>query len=229
MVHSLFASHRTGALLILLAVPFALAACATNGSAVRGIAAQELGCPSSSIRVSRVDTHIYRATGCGSSVEVACYDPYESTGASKGWADPLTAGDRSRCESLLRRPTVTSASLPAATRTPGSTAPQALPARSFDRELAAKLLGASATRARSCAKRNGPTGTGHARITFAPDGSITAVVIDAPFADTDVGRCVAEDMAHVSLPAFDGGPITVGKHFEIPGGAKDGSATPTEL
>jgi hypothetical protein len=40
-------------------------------------------------------------------------------------------------------------------------------------------------------------------------------VLDAPFANTEAGRCVADELAHVSLPAFDGGPITVGKHFEI--------------
>ncbi len=215
MAISPLASHRHAPVLVSLFAPLAIsvAGCATNGTAVRGIAAQELQCPSSSIRVSRVDAHIYRATGCGSSVEVACYDPYESTGAAKGWADGATAGNRSRCESLLSRSTVTSAPAPRATTSIG-----------FDRQLAAKLLDASTARARSsCSQRGGPTGEGHARITFAPDGSISTVALDAPFADTDVGRCLAEEISHVSLPAFDGGPVTVGKHFAIPASGASGT------
>lgn len=194
-----------------------VAACSTKGAAVRDIASNNLGCPSSAIRVSHVSGHIYRATGCGSSVEVACYDPYESTGAHKGWADGATAGGRSRCETLLNRPALTSAPAPSAT--PAGTAPaDEAPAGDggFDRALAARLLSAGADRARACARPSGPSGPGRVRLTFSPDGSITSADVEAPFKDTEVGRCVAHELARVSLPAFAGSPVTVTKRFDIP-------------
>ncbi|MDB4939360.1 MAG: hypothetical protein JWP87_6332 [Labilithrix sp.] len=194
-------------LFVLLAALSTLTACSTTATAVRDTAAQELACPRSSIRLEHVDRRIYRATGCGGSVEVACYDPQESTGAQKGWADPLTAGKRSRCETLGTRPTLTSSVATRVAATRGG----------FDRELAAKLLAASADRARTtCARRGGPTGPGHARITFAPDGSMASVDVEAPFAGTEVGACVAEELSRVSLPPFEGSAVTLGKHFEIP-------------
>jgi hypothetical protein len=197
----------TTALFLLLAAT----GCSTTATAVRDTAAQELACPRSAIKLQRVDGRIYRATGCGGSVEVACYDPQQSTGAQKGWVDPLTAGNRSRCETLGTRPTVTSASSAS-----GVATRVAATSGGFDRELAAKLLAASTERARtSCMRPGGPTGAGHARITFAPDGSIASVDVEAPFAGTEVGACVAEEIRRVSLPRFEGSAVTLGKHFEI--------------
>lgn len=193
--------------------------CATKGTAVRELAAQELACPSSAVRVTHTDGRFYRATGCGSSIEVACYDPYESTGAAKGWADGARAGNRVRCESLLSRAPLTSAraAAPAPARSAPATLAQAAPG--FDRSLAAKLLAAAADRSRSCGVAGGPNGQGHARVTFSPDGSVTAVEIDPPFADTEAGRCVSRELSRVSLTSFPGEAVTVGKHFEVPAAA----------
>jgi hypothetical protein len=189
-----------------------LTGCATTGTAAREVAAQQLACPSDAVHVRRVDDHIFVATGCGSSVEVACYDPYASTGAAKGLADGATAGNRVRCETLLeRKPTLTSAP-------PRAPAPAAAEAGGFDKALAAKLLAASADRARTCGQRGGPDGAGHARVTFAADGAVSNVDVEPPFRDTEVGRCVARELARTSLPAFSGGPTTVRKAFEIPAG-----------
>jgi hypothetical protein len=203
---------------VLAFVPVAAAmsttGCATRGTAVRDHAAQELGCPSSSVHVQHVSGHVYSASGCGASIDVACYDPYESTGAHKGWADGATAGNRVRCESLLQRPQATTSAKVAQPQAQQVGAPGA--AREFDRALAARLLAASAERARTCALPGGPAGNGRARITFAPDGAISSLEIEPPFADTEVGRCVAREMSRVSLPAFDGGPVSLGKHFDIP-------------
>ena len=58
-------------------------------------------------------------------------------------------------------------------------------------------------------------------MTFSTDGSISAIVLDAPFRDTEVGRCVTREMSRVSLTPFDGGPVTVGKHFVIGDDSRD--------
>lgn len=199
-----------------------VAGCSTTNGAARDLAAQQLGCPSSSVRLQRVDRYIFSATGCGASVDVACYDPHENTGAAKGWSDPATAGNRVRCEALLPRPTVTSAPVAA----PASAAPSA---GAFDRGLAAKLLGASAERARSCGRPGGPAGQGRARVTFSTDGSISTIELDAPFRDTEVGRCVVREMSRVSLTPFEGQPVTVGKHFVIGGSHDDAPGGATDL
>jgi hypothetical protein len=114
----------------LLAVPavvgaLSLAGCRTTRTEAREVAAQQLGCPSDAVRLKHVEGHIYRAEGCGISVEVACYDPQGSTGAQKGWVDPLTAGNRSRCETLYQRPKLTNASspTPAPSPAPASSSP----------------------------------------------------------------------------------------------------------
>jgi hypothetical protein len=206
--------------LALVLVAASAVGCATRGTAVREVASQQLGCPSSSVHVTHVSGHIYSASGCGSSVDVACYDPYDSTGAHKGWADGATAGNRARCESLLQRPTAVPTQAHARAEGTGTANPAP---REFDRALAAKLLTASAERARSCAVPGGPIGQGRARITFAPDGSMASIEIEPPFADTEVGRCVSREMSRVSLPAFEGGPVSLGKHFEIRGA---GAAAP---
>lgn len=94
---------------VVVALTLALAGCRTTRSEARDVAGQQLGCPSDSVRLQRVDEHTYRATGCGGSVEVACYDPYASTGAQPAATDYATAGNRVRCETLLQRPTLTNA------------------------------------------------------------------------------------------------------------------------
>ena len=73
-------------------------ACATQRSAVRDLAARELACPEDAIDLGRDEGKLYRATGCGMSIRIACHDPHDSTGAAWGWADPLTAGNRVVCE-----------------------------------------------------------------------------------------------------------------------------------
>lgn len=195
--------------LVVAALAAPSAGCATRGAAMRDVGARELGCPSSAVQLTRVEGRIYRATGCGSSVEVACYDPHESTGAAKGWADGATAGDRIHCEALLARPS-----------SPRARAPKNAP---FDRTLAATLLAASADRARACAERGGPTVPGRAVITIVPNGSVASVEMEPPYRDTEAGQCVAAELSRVSLPAFAGEAVVVGKRFELGSGAAPGA------
>lgn len=83
----------------------------------------------------------------------------------------------------------------------------------FDRGAAAGALGA--VNVESCKRPGGPTGTGHVKVTFAPDGSTSAVTVDGPFAGTDVGTCVEAKYRSARVPAFNGAPTNVGKSFTI--------------
>jgi len=90
------------------------------------------------------------------------------------------------------------------------------PPADFDRDLAARLIGAALERSKTCPVLGGPTGQGRARVTFAADGSATLVEVEAPFHDTEVGRCIERTLERVSLPAFSGSAVTVSKKFEVP-------------
>jgi hypothetical protein len=61
-----------------------------------------------------------------------------------------------------------------------------------------------------------PTGTVHAKITFAPCGDVHEVVLESgPFAGTLVGACIIGKLRAVRVPPFSGGSITVGRSFTI--------------
>ena len=54
----------------------------------------------------------------------------------------------------------------------------------------------------SCRKADGPTGSGHVKVTFAPNGSVQSAVVDAPpFAGTPVGGCVGGKFRGARIPA----------------------------
>ena len=68
----------------------------------------------------------------------------------------------------------------------------------------------------SCKKADGPTGSGHVKITFAPNGSVSSAVVDSgPFPGTPVGGCIAGKFRGARVPAFSGGPVSVGKSFTV--------------
>ena len=92
---------------------------------------------------------------------------------------------------------------------PGSTMTSAPP---FDRPAAARALGINVA---SCKRGDGPAGVGHVKVTFQPSGSVSAVDVDAPYAGTATGACVAQRYRGVSVPAFAGGPLSAGKSFVI--------------
>lgn len=83
----------------------------------------------------------------------------------------------------------------------------------FDRGAAASALGAVSVQ--SCKRPGGPTGSGHVKVTFAPDGSASAATVDDPFAGTDVGTCVEGKYRSARVPAFAGTPTNVRKSFTI--------------
>ncbi len=98
-------------------------------------------------------------------------------------------------------------SKPAAAAPAEATAP-------FDRGAAAAALGA--VNVQSCKKPDGPTGSGHVKVTFGPNGAVSSATADAPpFAGTPVGGCVAGKFRGVKIPAFAGSSVSVGKSFTI--------------
>lgn len=84
----------------------------------------------------------------------------------------------------------------------------------FDRGAAAGALGA--VNLASCKKADGPTGSGHVKVTFESNGAVSKVDVDQPpFAGTAVGGCVAGKFRGAKIPAFSGGSMTVGKSFSL--------------
>src|SRR4051794_5357341 len=76
----------------------------------------------------------------------------------------------------------------------------------FDRDAAMSAL--QSVNLHRCKKPKGPTGDGHVIVTFTPAGKATAAVVDqAPFAGTKVGKCIASEYRKVKVPAFEGAPI----------------------
>jgi hypothetical protein len=84
----------------------------------------------------------------------------------------------------------------------------------FDRRATATALGS--VDLAPCRTAGGLQGSGHLRITFANDGSVSATRVDQPpFAGTPSGDCVAGLFARVHIPPFAGLPVTVGKSFTL--------------
>jgi len=93
-------------------------------------------------------------------------------------------------------------------------APAAAPGAAFDRGAAAASLGG--VNVASCKKPDGPSGSGHVTVTFAPNGSVSSAVVDGgPFPGTPVGGCIAGKYRGAHVPAFGGSPVKVGKSFSL--------------
>jgi predicted Zn finger-like uncharacterized protein len=137
--------------------------------------------------------------GSAFAASAPAYKPPPSSGGGGGGGDPLAAA--------LRQSVGASAAPPPSQAAASSTA-------SFDRGAASAAL--SSVNVQSCRKGDGPTGSGHIKITFAPSGSVQSAVVDQPpFAGTSVGGCVAGRFRAAHIPAFGGSPVTVGKSFVI--------------
>ncbi|MBX3263720.1 MAG: hypothetical protein KF782_28870, partial [Labilithrix sp.] len=67
-----------------------------------------------------------------------------------------------------------------------------------------------------CKKEGGVTGPGTASVTFAPDGAVSAVAMDPPYAGTPTGDCVAGHFKRTKVNPFQGSPRTVKHSFDVP-------------
>ncbi|HVJ94714.1 MAG TPA: zinc-ribbon domain-containing protein [Labilithrix sp.] len=160
--------------------------------------------------------------------------PPPGTGQAAGKTGPVNAGTGSKSHGGGKADSPTAAADPPAK--PAETKPQdfsgALAAAAgkkpdapshggggtssapFDRGAAAAALGA--VNVQSCKKSDGPTGSGHVTVTFAPDGSVQSAVLDGgPFPGTAVGGCIAGKYRGARVPAFGGAPVRVGKSFTV--------------
>ena len=86
----------------------------------------------------------------------------------------------------------------------------------FSRGAALAQLGAAASRAAKCKRASGPSGSGRATITFAPDGSVAHVTIGAPFSGTATGACVTGAYSAMHVPAFTGSAVSLSSSFTVP-------------
>ncbi|MBX3215503.1 MAG: protein kinase [Labilithrix sp.] len=67
-----------------------------------------------------------------------------------------------------------------------------------------------------CKKEGGVTGPGTAGVTFSPDGAVSAVTMDPPYAGTPAGDCVAGHFKRTKANPFQGSPRTIKHAFEVP-------------
>jgi hypothetical protein len=90
------------------------------------------------------------------------------------------------------------------------------PIGSFNRGAALAQLGAASGRATSCKRPDGPSGSGRATVTFAPDGSVSKVSVPPPFAGTPTGTCISSAFTGARVPAFTGSAVSLPGSFRIP-------------
>lgn len=143
--------------------------------------------------------------GGGGAAKATDNSPPPFVPAATPAATPASGGNS--LQDLMRKSAGADTAPAAAAQTQGSSAP-------FDRGAAAAALGS--INVASCKKSDGPTGSGHIKVTFSPSGTVQSAVVDQPpFAGTAVGGCVAGKFRSAHIPAFAGAPIPVGKSFVI--------------
>jgi hypothetical protein len=175
----------------------ALLFCGCMESVVRSRAASQFDCPESQIKTAQLAGSDWLASGCGKEATYVCM-------AGESLTACMREGDIH---------SVASAAAPAAaaaTRPPGQT-PGGLPSEGGTAyEAARDIAGRWMIEAdRQCRNRAGPHGAGRATLTFAGDGRIAAVVLDPPFDASDTGRCLIAQLRTMTVPPFEGIPLTV--------------------
>jgi tetratricopeptide (TPR) repeat protein len=88
----------------------------------------------------------------------------------------------------------------------------------FNRGAAAKALVKAFAAAKQCKQPNGPTGSVRVKVIFEPSGAVSsAEVLDAPFAGTPTGDCVARAYSAASVPPFSGDrpPVSLIQSFTL--------------
>jgi len=79
----------------------------------------------------------------------------------------------------------------------------------------------------SCSSDPRGSSGNHAFFTFANDGSVAAVRIDAgPIASEPAAACVAERFSRIHVPPFGGPAVTLGRTFRVPAPGEGGCAIP---
>lgn len=86
----------------------------------------------------------------------------------------------------------------------------------LNRGAATAALGAASGRVGGCKTSDGPSGPGRVMVTFSPDGPVSSVSVQPPFAGTAVGECIVTVFRSARVPAFTGSPVTLPQSFRIP-------------
>jgi eukaryotic-like serine/threonine-protein kinase len=86
----------------------------------------------------------------------------------------------------------------------------------IDRAAANAALASAAAAARSCRSQGEPPSpTGRAAVSFAPDGSVSAVSISQNYIGTPIGYCVMSHYKNARAPAFVGDTTTLFSTFDM--------------
>jgi len=117
-------------------------------------------------------------------------------------------------------PAVPPGSYPANTARPfdppsGAAPPFPGPA-TFDKDAANAAILAIADKAGECKKAGDAGGMAKLSIIFAPSGKVTtARIVGPPFAATTAGSCMAKLFREITVPPFEGSPVTVEKTVPV--------------
>ena len=107
---------------------------------------------------------------------------------------------------LLAGPSAASPPTPASTADAAPVASHILATPPFDAKLAEGVLAAVDARVPNCRSAVGPSGRGSLHLTFAPDGTVTNVAVDPPYAGTSRGACLVGLFRTPRVPPFSGAP-----------------------
>lgn len=102
-----------------------------------------------------------------------------------------------------------------ATAAPAPTKPAVDPNAFNEAAARARLSQANGVLA-FCKKPGGVTGAGKASVTFGPDGTVSNVSLNPPYAGTKEGACITSQFRRAKISAFVGAPQTVRHSFEVP-------------
>lgn len=92
-------------------------------------------------------------------------------------------------------------------------APRRAPSIPFDRAAAVKALGD--VDLGRCRVPTAPKGDGHVKLTFDPAGTVSDAQLDSgPFVGA-IASCIVTQFKKVTVPVFQGAPVTVGKTFHL--------------
>ncbi|MDB4936123.1 MAG: virulence associated protein [Labilithrix sp.] len=85
----------------------------------------------------------------------------------------------------------------------------------FDRGAAATAL--ASVNVQACARPGGIRGAGHVKLTYAPSGHVTAVVVDGgPYPGTPEAACITAKYRGAQVPPFCvGAAVSIGKSFAL--------------
>lgn len=110
-------------------------------------------------------------------------------------------------------------------------APIATASGPFDRAAAAKALGA--VDVKQCYEKPPALDAQlHIDITFMPNGVVSEATADAPYANTEAGKCAEEKFKAVRVAPYDGPPVRMGRtvpHAPVRGRAEDGKFDPSAV